>query len=328
MSAIPTLSLTQGQALSALRAFLLSAVPPGTEVILAQANRVAEPAGVDFVVMTPLFQERLEFNETTYHDNIVIGSVAPETASFTGSLAPSTSNPGRTILTVSAVASGTIVIGGPISGGSITAGTTIVAQTGGTPSGIGTYLVSGLPQTVASTVIEQTYGTLTVASVTRGSLGIGNLLTDGSWPNLVAAGTVITALGTGTGGVGTYSVVPSQTLASETLYAGVRADLVATKWTVQLDIHGPASGNNVRIIDTLFRSDRGVYEIGAPLEYEIAPLYCDEARQVPFANAEQQYEYRWTMDAVLQINPVVGTQQQFFDQIVVDAVEVDATYPP
>lgn len=47
--------------LVALRAFLLSVVPPGTEVILFQANRTPEPKG-DFVMMTPLRMTRLSTN--------------------------------------------------------------------------------------------------------------------------------------------------------------------------------------------------------------------------------------------------------------------------
>lgn len=329
MSAIPTLSLTETQALTALRSFLLGVVSSGTQVIRGEINRVAEPAGTDFIVITPLFQERLEFNETSYYDNLIVGSIAPETASVTGSIAPNTANPAPAILTVTSITSGILVIGGPISGGTIATGTVILAQTGGTTGGIGTYLVSGIPQTVASTAIVQTYGTLTVSTVTRGSLAVGNLLTDGSWPNVVASGTVITALGTGTGSVGTYSVVPSQTLGSETLYAGVRADLVGTKWTVQLDIHGPRSGNNAKVIETLFRSEVAVEAFNAAVPgYNVVPLYCGEARQTPFISAEQQYEFRWSMDAVMQINPTVSTPQMFFDEIAVTAINVDATYPP
>ena len=47
--------------LVALRAFLLSILPAGTEVILFQANRAPEPAG-NFVMMTPLRLPRLSTN--------------------------------------------------------------------------------------------------------------------------------------------------------------------------------------------------------------------------------------------------------------------------
>ena len=55
--------------------------------------------------------------------------------------------------------------------------------------------------------------TLTVTAVASGTLAVGQLV-QGSG---VAAGTYITALGTGTGGTGTYTIGVSQTVASETM---------------------------------------------------------------------------------------------------------------
>lgn len=57
--------------------------------------------------------------------------------------------------------------------------------------------------------------TLTVTSVSSGALAVGQTVDDNT--GLLAAGTQITALGTGAGGVGTYTVLPSQTVASETM---------------------------------------------------------------------------------------------------------------
>ncbi len=243
--ALPTISVSQTDALTALRAFLTGVVAPTTDVIRAQINRVPEPAGSDFIVMTPIAQERLETNETAYADVILVGSI-----------------------------SGT---------------------------------------------------TLTATSIMAGSIRIGALLTDTVWPTMnVAVGTTVVKQLTGTpGGAGTYQVNNAQNLPSETLYAGVRSDLVATKWTVQLDVHGPASGDNVRIVETLFRSEYGVDAISVA-GFDMAPLYAESARQIPFINAEQQYEDRWTLDVHLQINPVVGTPQLFADEVVVGTVEVDA----
>jgi hypothetical protein len=58
--------------------------------------------------------------------------------------------------------------------------------------------------------------TLTVSAVASGALGVGQVITGTG----VTAGTKITALGTGTGGAGTYTVSPSQTVASTTLTHG------------------------------------------------------------------------------------------------------------
>jgi hypothetical protein len=57
--------------------------------------------------------------------------------------------------------------------------------------------------------------TLTVSAVTSGTLSVGDSITGTG----VTAGTVITALGTGTGGTGTYVVTPSQTAGSTTISA-------------------------------------------------------------------------------------------------------------
>lgn len=55
--------------------------------------------------------------------------------------------------------------------------------------------------------------TLTVSAVTSGFIGVGSELSGTG----IAAGTVVTALGTGAGGTGTYTISPSQTVASTTI---------------------------------------------------------------------------------------------------------------
>lgn len=164
--------------------------------------------------------------------------------------------------------------------------------------------------------------TLTVAAVSRGALAPGQLLTDYGYPaGSIAANTTIVRQLTGpTGGVGTYQVSVTQTLASETLYAGTRADLVGTKWTAQLDVHGPNSANNVRTIDTLFRSEVAT-NFFQEQGYAVVPLYCGDAHQTPFENAEQEVEYRWVIDACLEIGAVITTPQMFADKIKVMTVE-------
>lgn len=83
-----------------------------------------------------------QYNTTEYANGI---SIVAHTASVTGSIATTT-------LTVSAVASGSLLPGMTISGTGVTAGTYIVVQLTGTPGGVGTYTVSA-SQTVASTTI-------------------------------------------------------------------------------------------------------------------------------------------------------------------------------
>lgn len=53
---------TQEDAFQAVRAFLLDILPAGTEVIIAEVNRVPAPQSDDYAVMTPLRHTRLSTN--------------------------------------------------------------------------------------------------------------------------------------------------------------------------------------------------------------------------------------------------------------------------
>ena len=68
--------------------------------------------------------------------------VANHTATFTGTIDDGTPPGAGTVLTVSAVSAGTILLGMTITGTGITAGTRIVAQVSGTTGGVGVYTVS------------------------------------------------------------------------------------------------------------------------------------------------------------------------------------------
>lgn len=243
-----TLNLTQEQTFTALRAFLLYVLPTGIPVDQAQDNYVPEPSASDFVLMTPLRQERLSWNETTYQDNVFTGAIAD------------------TVLTVSAIAQ------------------------------------------------------------SEGGILPGMLLTDGTWPFTIAANTTVVNQLSGTpGGIGTYTVTPSQILASETIYAGARSDLVPTRFVVQLDVHGPNSGNYVKTIEGLFFSSVATDFFTAE-GYPVQALHASEGRQLTFIDAESQYEERWTMEVHLQTDPVLGTPIQFADQVAVHTVEAATQY--
>lgn len=97
-------------------------------------------------------------------------------------------------------------------------------------------------QTQASFTGSITGTELTVTAVTAGALAIGQEVSGAG----VAAGTVITAFGTGTGAAGTYTVNNSQTVASEALTAeyvapAVTFDSVSSAFVVTSGITGAAS---------------------------------------------------------------------------------------
>lgn len=167
-------------------------------------------------------------------------SIAASTSSFTGSIGGNQGN----VLTVTAVSSGTIYAGTTISGTNVATGTQVQSQltpllTGESLGGIGRYYVSIPEQTVASTTISGTYGTLTVGGTVTGTFTLGGLLSGTG----VAAGTHITAFISGAGGAGTYAVdnntVVNSTSISET-------GNVETKW---IAMSAGANGELVKISD-------------------------------------------------------------------------------
>lgn len=244
-------STTQSGVLSALRSFLLQVLPVGVEVLTAQQNRIPEPKGTDFVIMTLIRQERIETNVDTYTDAV-----------FTGSIAAGV----MTITDVNSDFTGKIAVGSTI-------------------------------------------------------FGVG-----------VAVNTRVTALGSGTGGTGTYTIDPPQTISSEILAAGTQQIMQPTKFTVQLDFHSaPISnaGDMASVVSTLMRDAYAVQQFANQQpNFGIFPLYADDARQMPFQNDQQQWEFRWVVEALLQANIVISVPQQFAAAVQVEVISVEATYPP
>ena len=146
----------------------------------------------------------------------VTASIAPETSTFTGSVS-------GYVMTVTTVPSNPIVAGATVTGTGVTANTVVSDQLSGTPGGIGTYALS-MASIVASESITSTYGLMTVTVVGSGTLAVGQTLSGSG----VTVGTLITQLGSGTGGTGTYYVNDTQTVGSEAITAtatGVVVDL-------------------------------------------------------------------------------------------------------
>jgi hypothetical protein len=216
-------------------------VPAGTTITGTGSNRLlpvysawdsaAYVTLTDSATITPNFAIGYNF-QVTINDNRILGAPlnpkigqsgliavtvgTPATTNFTGTInnvAYFTASISGTSMTVASVQSGTLAVGMTLSGVGVTGGTTItVAASGG---GVGTYTVSTSQTVSAGTAITGTPGTLaagttlTVSGASGANLIVGSLITTGA-----AAGTVITALGTGTGGNGSYTVSPSQLVSS------------------------------------------------------------------------------------------------------------------
>jgi hypothetical protein len=169
---------------------------------------------------------------------------APATAVFTGSISTTT-------LTVSSVSSGTIAVGQSLYGVGVSAETVITALGTGT-GGAGTYTVNVSQTVTAGALNSATVGatftatiagtTMTVSAVASGTLYLGQTVQGAG----VTANSVITALGTGTGGAGTYTLSVSSTVGSSTTMYGLN-------FSVLPSTDGAFSGaNTCDIIDNYF----------------------------------------------------------------------------
>lgn len=153
-------------------------------------------------------------------------SSMPAIAAFTAAIAAGGASTAD-VLTVSAITAGRLGIGSLISGAGVQPGTYIVSLGTG-KGGTGTYNLSTINlQTVSSEAMTApnlpgpslsatgsiATTTLTISAVASGQLYVGQAIEGAN----VAAGTVITAFGSGVGGTGTYTVSISQTAASATI---------------------------------------------------------------------------------------------------------------
>lgn len=165
--------------------------------------------------------------------------------------------------------------------------------------------------------------TLTVSAIAFGTLAIGQIVFGVD----VASGTKITALGTGSGGVGTYTVSISQNVSSAKLASGTSSAMQSVMNTVQIDIHGPNAPENSQIITTLFRDQYAISSF-AVSSSEVIPLYATDAKQIPYLNDQQQIETRWTIDLTIQTNQLIaGLPQQYADQLSSTLKNVTIEYP-
>ena len=169
---------------------------------------------------------------------------SPAAAIFTGSTSGTT-------LTVTSVSSGTIAINQSLYGIGVLPETVITALGTGT-GGTGTYTINR-SQTVASgTLNSATVGAvvtatiagtvMTVSAVASGALHVGQTVQGVG----VTLDTIITALGTGSGGVGTYTLSVASTVA-------VGVTMFGINFSVLPSTDGAFSGaNTVDIIDNYF----------------------------------------------------------------------------
>lgn len=201
------------------------------------------------------------------------------------------------------------------------------------PSGADFVMMNPIRRTRLSTNVDQfvdakMFGsiagaTMTITSVAYGALKVGSVVFGVGVTNP----TQVTAFGTGTGGVGTYTVSPSQTVAAEVLAAGVLNAMQPIDLVIQLDVHGPNSGDNAQRISTMMRDDHAC-QFFLAANPNIQPFYADDPKQIPFINENNQYEDREVIEAHLGVSATVNdVPQEFFDQIVATLIPADIVEP-
>lgn len=184
-----------------------------------------------------------------------LNSITPTTA-FTASIAAGGSAGVSDVMTVTAVTAGYLSVGMEVSGAGVAGGTRIAAL--GTGKGnTGTYTLNTVnSQTVSSEAMTGPNApatawaassahiigtTLTITTLTSGQIQIGDqVFGTGVLPN-----TVITALGSGVGGTGTYTVNNTQTTGNPIAMTGP-ANLLVPRCVV--GVYGGSSAGGVASI--------------------------------------------------------------------------------
>ena len=159
---------------------------------------------------------------------------------------------------------------------------------------------------------------LTVSSLASGTIGVGTTLFGVN----VVPGTSIVGLGTLPG---LWLVTPAQQVPPGTVMSGgTETRTQGAELVVQLDFHSADTsnaGDMAQTTSTMFRSDYAFEQFAnqSP-HYDVTPFLADDPRQMPFINESQQYEWRWVVEARMQMNQVVSIAVPAADSVQVPTV--------
>ena len=107
--------------------------------------------------------------------------------------------------------------------------------------------------------------------------------------------------------------------------------------TMQLDFIGVNAFDWCNVAETLWKDENACDALEVSIGGDntvpgyspsIDPLYTNDSIMIPLEDAEEQYEKRWLVEAVLQYNPVTTMPLQTADTLTVTVINVDEAYPP
>lgn len=99
----------------------------------------------------------------------------------------------------------------------------------------------------------------------------------------------------------------------------------STRYDVQVDCYGTTAADRAALLAMMLRSEYACDSLAASSGC-VQPLYADEPGQLPFVNAEGQFEERWSFSVALQFNPAITLPQDSATEISVHVENVDATF--
>ena len=95
-----------------------------------------------------------------------------------------------------------------------------------------------------------------------------------------------------------------------------------TRWHCQIDFYGTSAAQRATVLSAVVRTPFACewFRDNAPV---LTPLWADDPFQTTLINGEQQYEPRWTVTFVGQIDPVVTLPLAFFDDINLKTISME-----
>jgi hypothetical protein len=100
----------------------------------------------------------------------------------------------------------------------------------------------------------------------------------------------------------------------------------ATRYQIQLDAFGATAGDVIQLLHTVLNGPSAFDFFNAQTPAGVYPLYADSPREASIVDEEAESVLRWIMDISLQFNPTLTSTIQTASTVVVNFVNVEASY--